>query len=271
MAARWASCAALLALLVACGRGGGARARAAAGGANWLGGLSRAAFPKGFVFGTATSAYQVEGAALTNGRGPSVWDAFAHTPGGQYPHMEGSGKRKVFRPRQRLSRPGCFTRQGRSLNARFVTRTATFSSRPRSRNAPSPAAPTRTLPSLHMRADGRGAPRRNPKAYHPHPPTHPPQPDRRREPGAIPGGNASSSIERTWQRRHQPRKARTGADRRGPTRARGVITGTGCVEPTHAGYRQDSGARARTGTARSPSPSVIIPEMPRSTTTTDTH
>ncbi|CAL4935465.1 unnamed protein product [Urochloa decumbens] len=77
MAARWA---ALLALLVACC--GGGRARAAAGaGANWLGGLSRAAFPKGFVFGTATSAYQVEGAAFTDGRGPSVWDAFAHTPG----------------------------------------------------------------------------------------------------------------------------------------------------------------------------------------------
>ncbi|CAL4918590.1 unnamed protein product [Urochloa decumbens] len=80
MAAWWAaSCATLLALLVACY--GGARVRAAAGGANWLGGLRRAAFSKGFVFRTATSAYQVEGAAFTDGRGPSVWDAFAHTSG----------------------------------------------------------------------------------------------------------------------------------------------------------------------------------------------
>ncbi|GJM96334.1 hypothetical protein PR202_ga13158 [Eleusine coracana subsp. coracana] len=65
----------LAAMLVAC-------ADAAAGGAkSWLGGLSRASFPKGFVFGTATSAYQVEGAAASGGRGPSIWDAFAHTPG----------------------------------------------------------------------------------------------------------------------------------------------------------------------------------------------
>ncbi|KAG2546597.1 hypothetical protein PVAP13_9KG034800 [Panicum virgatum] len=71
MNARWAV---LLALLVASAGAGGARAAG-------LGGLSRASFPKGFVFGTATAAYQVEGAASTNGRGPSIWDAFAHTPG----------------------------------------------------------------------------------------------------------------------------------------------------------------------------------------------
>ncbi len=35
-------------------------------------------FPPGFVWGTATSAYQVEGAAAQDGRGPSVWDTFAH-------------------------------------------------------------------------------------------------------------------------------------------------------------------------------------------------
>ncbi|KAJ1697341.1 hypothetical protein LUZ63_005853 [Rhynchospora breviuscula] len=43
--------------------------------------LSRDAFPKGFVFGAATSAYQVEGMALKEGRGPSIWDGYIHLPG----------------------------------------------------------------------------------------------------------------------------------------------------------------------------------------------
>ncbi len=38
-------------------------------------------FPKGFLWGTATSAYQVEGAVGVGGRGPSIWDTFSHTPG----------------------------------------------------------------------------------------------------------------------------------------------------------------------------------------------
>ncbi|GJP55667.1 hypothetical protein CLOM_g14610 [Closterium sp. NIES-68] len=38
-------------------------------------------FPPHFVFGTATAAYQVEGAATEGGRGPSIWDEFSHTPG----------------------------------------------------------------------------------------------------------------------------------------------------------------------------------------------
>jgi beta-glucosidase len=38
-------------------------------------------FPQGFLWGSATAAYQVEGAVNEDGRGPSIWDTFSHTPG----------------------------------------------------------------------------------------------------------------------------------------------------------------------------------------------
>jgi beta-glucosidase len=38
-------------------------------------------FPDGFVWGAATAAYQIEGAAGIDGKGPSVWDTFSHVPG----------------------------------------------------------------------------------------------------------------------------------------------------------------------------------------------
>ncbi|PSR98148.1 Beta-glucosidase [Actinidia chinensis var. chinensis] len=43
--------------------------------------LSRTHFPPQFIFGSATSAYQVEGAWNEGGRGPSIWDSFSHAEG----------------------------------------------------------------------------------------------------------------------------------------------------------------------------------------------
>ena len=43
--------------------------------------LKPSAFPPNFLWGCATSAYQIEGAVAVDGRGPSNWDIFSHTPG----------------------------------------------------------------------------------------------------------------------------------------------------------------------------------------------
>jgi beta-glucosidase len=45
------------------------------------GGARARQFPPGFLWGTATAAYQVEGAVAEDGRLPSIWDTFSHTPG----------------------------------------------------------------------------------------------------------------------------------------------------------------------------------------------
>ncbi|WP_377270065.1 GH1 family beta-glucosidase [Peterkaempfera sp. SMS 1(5)a] len=39
------------------------------------------ALPDDFLWGAATAAYQIEGAVAEDGRSPSIWDTFSHTPG----------------------------------------------------------------------------------------------------------------------------------------------------------------------------------------------
>jgi len=46
-------------------------------------------FPEGFLWGTATAAYQIEGAHDADGKGPSIWDSFAHRPGKVFENQNG--------------------------------------------------------------------------------------------------------------------------------------------------------------------------------------
>ncbi|AWN22787.1 beta-glucosidase [Deinococcus irradiatisoli] len=51
--------------------------------------LTRADFPAHFIFGVATSAYQIEGAVHEGGRGESIWDTFCREPGRIKDHTSG--------------------------------------------------------------------------------------------------------------------------------------------------------------------------------------
>ncbi len=44
---------------------------------------------KDFLWGSASAAYQIEGAANIDGKGPSIWDQFSHIPGNTYKNTTG--------------------------------------------------------------------------------------------------------------------------------------------------------------------------------------
>jgi beta-glucosidase len=54
-------------------------------------------FPPGFRWGTATAAYQIEGAPLEEGRGPSIWDMFSHAAGNTFQGETGDAACEFYR------------------------------------------------------------------------------------------------------------------------------------------------------------------------------
>jgi beta-glucosidase len=79
--AKAAACASLGTLAAGCSRNEPEVAQAQPGQAPASQTTSRREFPKGYYWGVATAAYQVEGAWNEDGKGRSIWDTYAHTPG----------------------------------------------------------------------------------------------------------------------------------------------------------------------------------------------
>src|SRR6267142_4579957 len=79
--AKVASTAALASTATTAFSSGASPPEGAAGASNMNASATGREFPKGFLWGSATASYQVEGAVNEDGRGPSIWDTFSHTPG----------------------------------------------------------------------------------------------------------------------------------------------------------------------------------------------
>ncbi|CDP07698.1 unnamed protein product [Coffea canephora] len=60
--------------------------------------FNRKSFPQDFIFEAASAAYQYEGAAFEDGRGPSIWDTFSH----QYPKITQHNYRNLYEQGNKL-------------------------------------------------------------------------------------------------------------------------------------------------------------------------
>ena len=62
-------------------------------------------FPEEFVWGVSTASYQIEGAVAEDGRRPSIWDTFCHTPGRVVERRHRRRRRRPLPPLSRGRRP----------------------------------------------------------------------------------------------------------------------------------------------------------------------